>query len=106
MVRVLLDEGVPDVIQRRLKTITIATVQELGWRGISNGDLLDLMIGRFDVLVTSDKNIPFQQNLVKRNLSAIILPSNRIRILNLLLPDIESAIKTIQVGETIEISLK
>ena len=70
--RVLLDEGVPDIIQKRLKTIAIATAQELGWRGISNGDLLDLMTGRFDVLITTDKNIPFQQNLAKRNLSAII----------------------------------
>jgi len=94
-VRVLLDEGVPDIIQKRLKTIAIATVQELGWRGISNGDLLDLMTGRFDVLITTDKNIPFQQNLAKRNLSAIIIPSNRIRILKPLLPQIESAINRI-----------
>ena len=104
--RVLLDEGVPDIIQKRLKTIAIATVQELGWRGISNGDLLDLMSGRFDVLITTDKNIPFQQNLAKRNLSAIIIPSNRIRILKPLLPQIESAINRIHAGETIEISHK
>jgi len=105
-VRVLLDEGVPDIIQRRLKTIAIATVQELGWRSISNGDLLDLMTGRFDVLITTDKNIPLQQNLATRNLSAIIIPSNRIRILIPLLPQIESAINRINAGETIEISLK
>jgi hypothetical protein len=105
-VRVLLDEGVPDIIQKRLKTIVIATVQELDWRGISNRELLDLMTGRFDVLITTDKNIPFQQNLAKRNLSAIIIPSNRIRILKPLLPRIESAINRIHAGETIEISRK
>ena len=101
--RVLLDEGVPDIIQKRLKTITIATVQELGWRGISSGDLLDLMIGRFDVLITTDKNIPFQQNLAKRSLAAIV-PSNRVRILKPLLPQIESAVSRIHAGETIKIS--
>jgi hypothetical protein len=105
-VRVLLDEGVPDIIQKRLKTIAIATVQELGWRGISNGDLLDLMTDRFDILITTDKNIPFQQNLLKRNLSAIIIPSNRIQILEPLLSQIESSIGRIQTGDTIEIRYK
>jgi len=103
-VRVLLDEGVPDLIQKRLKNLTIATVQGLGWRGIRNGDLLDLMKGNgFEVLITTDKNIPYQQNLAKRNLSAIIIPSNRIRILKPLLPRIQTAIETIKLGQVIEI---
>jgi hypothetical protein len=103
-VKILLDEGVPDLIQKRLKNLTIATVQDLGWRGIRNGNLLDLMTGNgLEVLITTDKNIPYQQNLAKRNLSAIIIPSNRIRILKLLLPQIQTAIETIKLGEAIEI---
>ena len=102
--KILLDEGVPDLIQKRLKNLTLATVQDLGWRGIKNGNLLDLMTGNgFEVLITTDKNIPYQQNLVKRNLSAIIIPSNRIRILKPLLPQIQTAIETIKLGEAIEI---
>lgn len=98
--KILLDEGVPDLIQKRLRNLTIATVQDLGWRGVRNGDLLDLMTGNgFEILITT-----YQQNLAKRNLSAIIIPSNRIRILKPLLPQIEAVIGTIQLGEAIKIA--
>ena len=104
--RVLLDEGVPDIIKRRLTQFSIATVQELGWRGITNGALLDLMADRFDIIVTTDKNLPFQQNLPKRQLAAIILPSNRMRIVRPLMPEIASAIETVREGEAIELKAK
>lgn len=58
--RILLDEGVPDIIQKRLNHLAIFTVQQMGWRGVKNGALLDLMAGEFQVIVTADKNLPFQ----------------------------------------------
>lgn len=103
MVRILLDEGVPDIIQKRLRHLSIATVQELGWRGFRNGDLLDLMAGEFQVLVTTDKNLSFQQNLARRELSVIVIPSNRIRILKSLMAQIEIAINTVSRGEVIKV---
>jgi hypothetical protein len=81
-------------------------VQELGWRGIKNGVLLDLIAGSFEVIITTDKNLPFQQNLPKRRLAAIILPSNRMRIVKSLMPEIASAIETVREGETIELKPK
>jgi len=102
-VRILLDEGVPDVIQKRLKNLSISTIEEMGWRGVKNGALLDLMAGEFQLIITTDKNIPFQQNLLRRQISAIVLPTNRVRILILLLPKIESAIATIAPGQFVEI---
>ena len=104
--RILLDEGVPDIIKKRLTQFSIATVQELGWRGIKNGALLDLMAGRFGIIVTTDKNLPFQQNLPKRQLAAIILPSNRMRIVRPLMPEIASAIETVREGEALELKAK
>lgn len=104
--RILLDEGVPDIIKKRLTQFSIATVQELGWRGIKNGALLDLMAGRFGIIVTTDKNLPFQQSLPKRQLAAIILPSNRMRIVKPLMPEIASAIETVREGEAIELKAK
>ena len=101
--RILLDEGVPDIIQKRLKQFSIATVQELQWRGTKNGALLDLMTGRFELIITTDKNLPYQQNLTKRGLAAIILPSNRIRILNRIMTEIASAIDKIHPGEVVEL---
>jgi hypothetical protein len=49
----------------------------MGWRGIRNGALLDLMAEEFQAIVTTDKNLPFQQNLARRRIAAVILPSNR-----------------------------
>ena len=101
--RILLDEGVPDIIQKRLAHRTISTVQELGWRGLKNGDLLDRMAGRFELIITTDKNLRFQQDLTSRQIAAIVLPSNRLRIVKPLLPMIESAIRIIRAGEAVEL---
>ena len=103
--RILLDEGVPDVIKRRLDTFSIATVEEMGWRGIKNGALLDLMAEEFQTIVTTDKNLPFQQNLARRRIAAVILPSNRIRIVIELIPKIESALITITPGQFVELTI-
>lgn len=100
--KILLNEGVPDVIQKRLRHLSIAT-EELGWRGVKNGALLDLMAQEFQIIITTDKNLPYQQNLLKRQISAIVLPSNRIRIVTTLLPSIESTIGTIAVGQLVEL---
>ena len=103
--RILLDEGVPEVIKRRLSTLPIATVEEMGWRGIKNGALLDLMAEEFQTIVTTDKNLPFQQNLARRRIAAVILPSNRIRIVIELMPKIELALITITPGQLVELTI-
>lgn len=102
---ILLDEGVPRVIQRRLTDLFISTVEEMGWRGIRNGKLLDLMSGRFNVLVTTDKNLRYQQNLEKRQISAVVLPTNQIPLVIRLLPQIEQALATIEPGGFIELAM-
>jgi hypothetical protein len=70
--KILLDEGVPDIIQKRLSSFSIYSVKEMGWRGVKNGVLLDLMAGQFQILITTDKSIPSQQNLEKRQISIVI----------------------------------
>jgi len=88
-VKVLLDEAVPDIIGRRLPQVEITTIQAMGWRGVRNGALLDRMSGRFAVLITTDKNLPFQQNLKQRQISVISLPANDIPSVIEMLPEIE-----------------
>ena len=102
---ILLDEGVPRVVQRRLADLSISTIEEMGWRGIRNGKLLDLMAGRFGVLVTTDKNLRHQQNLERRQISAVILPTNQIPLVIKLLPQIEEALATIEPGAFIELAM-
>jgi hypothetical protein len=100
--KILLDEGVPKVIQQRLIHFSISNIEDMGWRGITNGALLDLMAARqFQVLITADKNLPFQQNLKKRQLSAIIIPANDVPTV---LPKIEQALAIIAPGESTELT--
>lgn len=78
--RVLLDE----CIDRRLATSIldhdVKTVPEMGWATIKNGELLALAQQQFDVFVTVDRNLSFQQNLPQYSVAVIVLraPSNRL----------------------------
>ena len=97
--KILLNEGVPDIIQRRLSQFSILSVKEMTWRGVKNGALLDLMSGKFQIIITTDKNLPSQQNLRRRKISAIILPTNEIPTVVKLLPEIAQVTSTILPGE-------
>ena len=57
--RVLLDECLPKRLVKELVGHEARTIQQVGWTGISNGALLALARGEFDVLVTSDNNLPY-----------------------------------------------
>jgi len=61
------------------------------------------MTGQFTVLITTDKNLRFQQNLAKRQISAIALPTNDIPSVLELLPQIEIALQTIAPGEFVQL---
>ena len=67
--------------------------------------MFDLLAATFQILITTDKNIAYQQNLKKRGISVILLPTNRIPLVIELLPKIEQAISTIGVGESVEIPI-
>ena len=101
--KVLLDECTPHVLKRLLTEIEITTVQDLGWAGITNGALLQLAEYQFDVLLTSDQNLKYQQNLADRNLAIIQLPTNQVPGLVKLAPAVQSALDTIKAGEFVEI---
>ena len=61
--RLLLDECLPHGLKRLLQGHYVVTVPEQGWAGKTNGELLRLAEGQFDALITSDRNLAFQQNL-------------------------------------------
>ena len=59
----------------------VATVGYVGWRGIENGQLLDLTEAQsFDVLLTADQNLPFQQNISKRKIAVVVLVAHDIQL--------------------------
>jgi len=94
--KVIIDECVPSIVKIGLPSRRIVTVQEMGWAGINNGKLLQLIAADFDVFITSDKNLRHQQNLTTLDLAIILLPSNQVPAVEALLPVIDDALNDIQ----------
>ena len=73
MRRVLFDEDVPRPLRRDLHGFEIQTVVEAGWSGVKNGELLRRADEVFDVFLTADRNLAFQQNLSKVRPGVVVL---------------------------------
>lgn len=105
--KVLLDENVPKALVRLLAPeIGARTVQQEGWGGRQNGDLLSVASRSFDVLLTTDRGIPHQQNLRQYNIAVVLLEvrSNRARDVAPLVPKIKALIGTLVPGTYIRVS--
>ena len=74
--KILIDECVPRRIKRFIPGHEAQTVQELGYSSYSNGELLRLAEGRFDLFITSDQNLSYQQNLAGHKLAILMLSTN------------------------------
>lgn len=101
--KILLDECTPHVLKKLLTGFEIKTVQDQGWSGITNGALLRLSEGQFDVFITSDQNIRYQQNLAERQLAIIQLPTNQVPLVVKLAPKVQATLERIQTGEFVAI---
>ena len=71
--RILFDHGVPAPLRRALTGHTISTAYEMGWTELDNSALLQAAEMDFDVLITTDKNLRYQQNLTGRRLAILVL---------------------------------
>jgi hypothetical protein len=74
----------------------------MGWRGKGNGELLGLAAAQFDVFVTTDRNLSYQQDVNRFDLALIVLiaPSNRLSDLRRLAPELLQALPFVQSGQT------
>jgi predicted nuclease of predicted toxin-antitoxin system len=89
--KILLDECIDRRLAKELKgEQVVKTVPQMGWATIKNGELLTLAETEFDVFITVDRNLSFQQNLPKFNIAVLVLhaPSNRLADLKPLVPQI------------------
>ena len=86
--RVLLDECVDRRLARELRPHEVRTVPQMGWAGIRNGALLTEAAPEFDVFITVNRNLAFQQSLARFDLAVIVLagPSTRLADLRTLVP--------------------
>jgi hypothetical protein len=79
----------------------------MGWAGMTNGALLQLAAESFDVLLTTDRNLAFQQNMATLRLSIIVSRalSNDISMLRPLIPLVLEALLRIKVGEVVQVEV-
>jgi predicted nuclease of predicted toxin-antitoxin system len=98
--RVLLDENLDWRLARLLPGYAVESVQKNGWAGIKNGELLAGAAQAFEVFVTMDAGIPFQQNYTCLPLAIVTLcaPSNRLRDTEPLMPKLLALLPTLQPG--------
>ncbi len=72
--RILFDQGTPAPLRNYLQEHQVSTAYELGWGNLKNGDLLQCAETQgFEVLVTTDTNLKYQQNLSEREISIVVL---------------------------------
>lgn len=104
--RIMFDHNAPRQLRRHLVGHDIDTAEERGWATLGNGALLDRAEeAGFEVVITADKNMPYQQNLGRRNLALIVLSGNRWPLVEPRLEDIRVALEGIQPGEVREVHI-
>jgi len=98
-VKVLLDEQLPHRLRKHLGAHDVFTVDYMGWAGLKNGELLGVAeADGFEVFLTGDKNLAYQQNLAERRMAIITLSAIDFDILKPKLSLIVAAIDSAEPG--------
>ena len=104
--KLLFDQGTPAPLRRHLPGHSVDTLAEKGWSEKSNGELLDLAEREgYEVLVTTDQNMPHQQNLARWRVGVVILLSTDWSMVRLRTGEIARAIEAGQPGQAVEVSI-
>jgi len=105
-VKILLDECVPWPLRKLLPDHECLNPQKCGWGGIQNGDLLRLAEPEFDLFITSDQNLRYQQNLEGRKIAIIELSTNDWHTIRSHAETIRDLVKSIKPGSFVQHSLQ
>ena len=104
--RVLFDQGTPDPLRHSLTHHEVATAYERGWSKLKNGELLDAAEAEdFDVLVTTDSNLRYQQNFASRRIAVVVLTSRSWPRIQRAIGPIVRAVDQASVGSYIEVGI-
>ena len=104
--RVLFDQGTPVPLRQSLTQHEVATVYEIGWSTLSNGDLLDSAEGAgYAVLVTTDTNLRHQQNLESRRIAVVVLTTPSWPRIRRFVPEIAEAVDRASPGSYMEVEV-
>lgn len=105
--RVLLDECIDWRLSRSIVGHDVKTAHQMSWASIKNGELLKLAAEHFDVFVTVDRNLSFQQSLTSLPIAVVILhaKTNRLVDLQRLVPALLSALESVKPGTAIHLEI-
>ena len=104
--RILFDQGTPVPLREHLNSHVVETAFELGWSNLENGELLAAAESSFDLLITTDQQIRYQQNLAGRKLAILVLLTTSWPRIRMCIPEICEAIEETKAGDYREITLK
>jgi predicted nuclease of predicted toxin-antitoxin system len=106
--KILIDECLPKKLKREFSEHEVSTVEEMGWKGKKNGELLQLVEQEFEVFVTIDSNMPNQQRLSKYKLVYVFLSakSNRLDDVKPLIPEVLEKLETLETGQILKVGNK
>ena len=98
---ILFDENFPRPLRRFFPDQQVTTVQRMEWLEAENGDLLAVAEAEFDVLLSADKGIKYQQNFTGHDIAVIVLRAqdNRMPTLIPLMPKVLALLSTVQPGQ-------
>jgi hypothetical protein len=103
--RILLDECVPWPMHKLLPGHECSTVQKCGWGGIKNGDLLSRAESQFEVFITADQNIRYQQNLAGFRIAILELSTNDLHHIEAAAGVIRSTVDDLQPGQFLHLHI-
>ena len=105
--RILFDQGTPAPLRHLLSGHQVETAYDRGWSSLENGELITAAEqAGFELFVTTDRNLKYQQNLVSRKLSIVVLLSTSWPRIQLSLPAIVSALNAVVAGSVTEITIE
>ena len=97
--RILFDQGTPVALREAFQQHSVRTAYEEGWQTLSNGELLRAAEqAGFDVLLTTDTSLPYQQSLEGRRIAVVILNRNRWLLIQMRIEDIIAAVNSAESG--------
>jgi hypothetical protein len=105
--RILLDECVPAGLALELVGHEVHTVPQMGWASQENGALLALAEGKFDVFLTTDQRISYQQAVAKFSIALVVLVArrNKIEFLLRLLPELQRVLPSVEPGQVYRVGV-
>ena len=104
--KILLDHSVPRPLKDNLPGHDTDTAVERGWHQLQNGELLNQAeADGYELLITADRQMPFQQNFTHRSISLLILTTNSWPILRQHLDDINQAVNATGLGQVSEVQI-